>query len=357
MKILSNHIRIKSIIAIAVISVCATFTFSSCDSSFNVNSEWQDIPVVYCVLDQSQEYQYVKLNKSFLGNIPASEMASVSDSLFYNTSIKVMLYEKNGSQTTKSWEFTAVDSIKKNDGYFATDKNTIWVAKPVLKDDRTYELEITIGDGDNAKVVKGSTSLVNGVRISNPTTYVKYIELSRYNNDFSPKYFPGKNANVFQFTVNFNYLEIKNNGDTIRKSIEFYNSTTYKSNVTDDEVKLAFSVASFYSAISAQISADDATVVKRLVCMPNSITFNIAAADENFYTYMQVTQPATGIAQEKPSFTNIDGGFGLMASRYNSAVSKALGHESLDSISKGQYTKNLKFPFWGDNYYTMNQPY
>ena len=69
-------------IILSLISFFLLFIFS-CSTDVNVNGEWDDIPIVYCVLDQSAEYQYVKVNKSFLGNKPASEMAQHSDSLFY----------------------------------------------------------------------------------------------------------------------------------------------------------------------------------------------------------------------------------------------------------------------------------
>ena len=82
---------------------------------------------------------------------------------------------------------------------------------------------------------------------------------------------------------------------------------------------------------------------------------------------MQVTKPSSGIAQDRPIFTNITidaeskmpGGaaYGLMASRYTVSLSKAVGSETLDSIARGMYTKQLKFQPWTDNYYITHKPY
>ena len=82
---------------------------------------------------------------------------------------------------------------------------------------------------------------------------------------------------------------------------------------------------------------------------------------------MQVTKPSSGIAQDRPIFTNITidenskdpsgKAYGLVASRYTVSISKALGSETLDSIARGIYTKPLKFQPWTDNYYITHKPY
>lgn len=349
--------------------------FVSCKSDFDVNDKWEEAPVVFCILDKSQDIQYVKVNKSFLGNVPASEMASVSDSLFYDCDVQVKLYRKQGNTVLKKWDFHPVDSIPKESGYFASDRNTIWVGSPELTDGFTYELEVNI---DNGRIIaKGETQVVDGGRIVAPDERAPKVELARYSNDFSIKYTPGENANLQETNVYFNYLEIKNTGDTVLKTIHIYNNQAYKTSVnTYTAVELAFSVASFYSSLAAQIDADDETVVKRLVYMePNdpdhkkmqSLTFAVSSGDENLYTYMQVTKPTSGIAQDRPIFTNVyidgdsklNGGkaYGLVASRCTRIRWKAVGSETLDSISRGIHTKNLKFPPWTDNYYITHKPY
>lgn len=347
-------------------ALCLMFAASACNSDFDVTDKWEDSPAIYCVLDKSQSMQYVKVNKSFLGNLPASEMATVSDSLFYDCDVQVKLHRKQGKSILKTWNFWPSDSIPKDNGYFASDRNTIWVGRPELTDGYTYELEVNI---DNGRIIaKGETQLVDGSRIQVPDARAPKVELARYNQDFSIKYNPGANANLQETNVYFNYLEVKNTGDTVRKSINVFSNQAYKTTVnTYTAVELAFSVLSFYSSLAAQINADDETVVKRLVKMPDCMTFAVSSGDENLYTYMQVTKPTSGIAQDRPIFTNVyidesskmNGGkaYGLIASRYTVSLTKALGSETLDSISRGIHTKNLKFPSWADNYYLTHKPY
>ncbi len=351
---------------VIIILLSAFIALSACNSDFEVNDKWQDVPVVFCVLDQSKEYQYIKVNKCFLGNLPASEMASVSDSLFYNCDVKVFLYKKQEKNILKQWEFVRVDTIPKEEGFFASDKNTIWVGNPQIDEGYDYELEINI---DNGRIIaRGNTKIVGPASLVSPDSRAPKVEMARYGNDFNIKFYPSKNSNMFQTTVDFNYLEIKQNGDTVRKSVEIFNNLIYR-NVVDTYVAIerGFSVASFYSSLVAQINKDDESVVKRLVEMPNCVTFNVMSADENLYTYMQVTKPSNGISQDKPIFTNLyidencdpkyKTAYGLFASRYVASLSKAFGFETLDSISRGIYTKDLKFADKYDNYYILNKPY
>lgn len=336
-----------SLIFLALISIF----ISSCSTDVEVNGEWNDIPIVYCVLDHSSEFQYVKVNKSFLGPLPASVMAQVSDSLFYE-SVSVVINEHKNGYISNSWVFDAVDTIPKEDGYFASDKNTIWVKKMNMDVDATYELVVSINNGEHT--VKAETKLIDGVIITSPSSSMPVVEIYNYNGNGLYEYYNGTNGKVFQMSIVFNYLEIIN-GDTadVCKSIVWNQGKEYKTTDAATEVTGKYSMLAFYNLLSASIKpAGDS--IKRLVKMPNSIEFNLVTADENYVTYMEVTAPSNGLVQEKPSFTNLDGGYGLFASRFNTSIIKPLGGRTLDSLNRGIYTKNLGFADRYDPYYTSS---
>ena len=52
----------------------------------------------------------------------------------------------------------------------------------------------------------------------------------------------------------------------------------------------------------------------------------IWAAADDYATYINVSQPSQGIVQEKPLFTNIDGGIGLFFSRAVRIQENAVEH-------------------------------
>ncbi|MDD4148956.1 MAG: hypothetical protein PHE33_02895 [Bacteroidales bacterium] len=324
---------------ILILFLISIFTVLACSTDVDVTGDATDIPIVYCVLDQSADYQYVKVNKTFLGPVPASQMAQISDSLFYEN-VVVKLHEIKNNYVTQSWTFSPVDTIVKPSGYFANDKNTIWVGSPNLDPEATYQLEVNINNGQH--IITGETALIDGVRIKIPNPYVLAIDVVNYDGDFPYEYINGLNGKIFQMNITFNYLNVIN-GDTVGQmiSIPWPQGKEYRLLETSTEVVGKFSISAFYNLLVANIPPPGDTV--RLVKMPNSIVFTLSTADENYSTYMDATSPSQGIVQEKPSFTNINGGYGLFASRFNTSISKPLGGRTLDSINRGIYTKNLGF--------------
>lgn len=337
--------KIKILIALFI---SAIFMWS-CSTDVEVNGEWKDIPIVYCILDASAPYQYVKVNKSFLGNLPASQMAAIADSLFYqNVDVVINEYNVNNSLIS-TYVFEKVDTISKPEGYFGNQKNSIWIKQMNLNPDNKYELVINIDNGNH--IVRSETKLVKGIYMTTPSVFAPTIDIVRYNGDFEYKYNNGTGGKVFQMTIAFNYFEVDANGDTSDvKTIVWPQNVEYRTNLNPVEVTGKFSILAFYNLINNKLGKPQAGV-KRFVKMPESIEFRLAAADENYATYMEITAPSSGIVQEKPSFTNLEGGYGLFASRFNLVMSKKFGVRTLDSLSRGIYTKDLGFANPYDQYY------
>ena len=47
--------------------------FSACETDFDVNAEWEETTVVFGLLDDSKDIQYIKINKAFFDTQPMSE--------------------------------------------------------------------------------------------------------------------------------------------------------------------------------------------------------------------------------------------------------------------------------------------
>ena len=64
-------------IAIPFFSI--SLIFSSCSTDFDLNAPYETIPVVYGLLDQSKDTQFVKINRSFLGYGNNVDYAAIND--------------------------------------------------------------------------------------------------------------------------------------------------------------------------------------------------------------------------------------------------------------------------------------
>jgi hypothetical protein len=342
--------------SVIIILSILVLLITSCSTEIEINDEWQAIPVVYGILDKNSTEHYIKVNKAFLGDLPASTMAQYSDSLFYDN-VEVSLYRKLPyGEKQYVCNFAPTDEFPKDSGYFANDRNTIYKASdielPATQAGESYEYQLEVYIADIDRTVTSETELISGTVISSPSSSpMALISVHNYSQDFTYTYETGTNGRVFQMIIQFNYLEVSA-GDTIEKNIVWPQPVKVidigNSSVT---VQSTFSVMAFYNLLISNIPKDDN--VQRLVKMPNSIDFRLAAGDDNFSTYMQISAPATGIAQSKPLFTNITNGIGLFASNINVIRSKRVSPITLDTLHRGIYTKDLSFVERNNPYYTQ----
>ena len=113
-----------------ILILLSTILLFSCETEFEINADWQELMVVHGILDQSQQEQFVRINKAFLGEQDALVMASISDSSNYNPSDLLVRLIKMRKMTSSSINYELLDSIDlvdtimpKDNGEFYTDDN------------------------------------------------------------------------------------------------------------------------------------------------------------------------------------------------------------------------------------------
>ena len=73
------------------------------------------------------------------------------------------------------------------------------------------------------------------------------------------------------------------------------------------------------------------------------LEYIIYAGSETLNTFLQVNAPSTSIAQDKPNYSNINGGVGVFACKSRSTITKELWYEFIDEISNNAVTQSLLF--------------
>ena len=104
---------------------------SSCETDFKVNADRQEVTIVYGLLDQSKDRQYIKINKAFLVDGNALEMAASSNSTNYNPdSLEVKIYKVKehsfGNFDTLGYVILNDTVLEKEAGLFSTDNNIVY---------------------------------------------------------------------------------------------------------------------------------------------------------------------------------------------------------------------------------------
>ena len=297
---------------ITLLFLLFSVVFSSCETDFNVNADWEEVTVVFGLLDQSQDRQYIRINKAFLGNESAYVMASVSDSLNYNPENLEVKIEKLSTSGIVLQSIILTDTVmEKEDGYFATDNNIIYVfdTDNFLNEEKEYLLTVT--NKLSGKVITSKTKLIHDINLmssfDNPVYKMGFYNQTGSFSNTTVEWNHSQNASIYQMTLYVNYTEYGQ--DTVEKTIQklypiidFDGNTNLKQNISGEE---------FFNLIAFNVTKDN-TVNRRI----NNIDLLFSAASQDLKTYISLNEPPTGIVQEREFFTNINGGIGLFSSRY-----------------------------------------
>ncbi|MCK9400553.1 MAG: hypothetical protein M0Q51_11255 [Bacteroidales bacterium] len=316
------------------------FTWS-CEENFDINAPYQDITVVFGLLDPGEDTIFLKINKAFLGDGNVLEMAKIEDSSSYVNGLQASIEEWENGDFIKSYPLDTITVKNKEQGFFYNPYQIIYYTPYEPATSREYRLKVEV----NNKEITAVTNLVNDFSILKPTAGSNSIQFT--------KGVPGKiewesakHGKRYEVMMRIKYKEVLlNSPDTLYKYIDWGMGT--KKSVSDkggEELKIEFSNEGFYTLISNEIPYSDlameANVKERHT---NDVDFIIAVAALDLNTYMEVNEPSNSIIQERPEYTNISNGIGLFSSRYKKIRTKKIGNITIQTIKTDPLTANLKF--------------
>ena len=285
----------------------------SCETDFDVNANWKDVTIVYGLIDPNNDDQLIKINKAYLGQGDAIQMASISDSTNYDPSNLIVKIHRVREQVFNTYDTLSTVVLRdtvldKDDGLFSTDDNIIYTFKKpssFYNTNSIYVLEIL--NLSSGQKVTSETEIINSFSFEslNPS-----FEWGLYNGEladslrFRTKNIEWQNSNngvIYQLDILINYLEsgIVNSLSWSQPIVE-YSSGNMSLKIKGDQ---------FFQFLENNL---DNNTTKQFLNL--DLVMTIGAQD--LKTYIDVNQPFSGIVQERPVFSNIDNGVGLFSSRY-----------------------------------------
>ena len=308
-----------------ILFLLSTILLFSCETEFEINADWQELMVVHGILDQSQQEQFVRINKAFLGEQDALVMASISDSSNYNPSDLLVRLIKMRKMTSSSINYELLDSIDlvdtimpKDNGEFYTDDNIIYKTSDTnfLRADREYLLKIINNSSGN--IVTSRTKLIDNINVT--TSFPSFYRLGFYNGgeftSTSINWSHSSNAQIYQLQMLVRY---RNDSAGVTANVQEFDwilpILPFDGN---QEISQVISGQQFFSKLEVEINkninnGENPDYERKVI----GVDIQIAAATQDLYTYMQINEPLSGISQQRPTFTNIDNGIGIFTSRYN----------------------------------------
>lgn len=112
---MSRNISTYFIFSMLAVSVAIT----GCETEVDLAAPYKAIPVITGVLNATADTQFVRINKTFLGEGDVSSFAGIKDSVEYELGeVDAWLYKYNGTNLTDSFELLPIDIPSRDPGLF-----------------------------------------------------------------------------------------------------------------------------------------------------------------------------------------------------------------------------------------------
>ncbi|HZK08323.1 MAG TPA: hypothetical protein VFC92_08990 [Bacteroidales bacterium] len=312
--------------------------FSSCETDVDVNAEWKEITIVYGLLNQQDATHYLRINKAFLGG-NALEIAKIADSSSYGGSLEVKLQgiNLNNNQMMQEISFDTVTINNKDSGDFYNPYMLVYKASAQLDPDLSYSL--LIRNTTNDREITAQTKLINSFAITKPPSGGRANFVRSFTTEFAWR--NAVNGKRYQPTIRFHYMELPaGSSDTIHKFIDWKLPVQFADDIFGNgSQSIAVNNDAFYSFINNNVKPREFS--GKRFC--STIDFMVTAAGIEYDTYMRVNGPSGSLVQDKPEYTNINNGFGVLSSRLDITKERHLHPQAEDEIMLLElgFVKNL----------------
>lgn len=325
-------------------------TFIGCNNELEINAPWKDVTVVYGLLDQKSDSNWVRIHRGYLGNEGVYGGNQDEDSIYYKNLIVTLRELKPNGDSVEYLLQKAVPSPGLDSGFFTTEGYHSYLFDQPLATQNAYKLVIDKPDGDGPRAT-ATTPIVSDFNITKPTKNGS-LTFGKSGQNFI--WDQAKNGILYQGYLRFYYVEMNaiNKSDSVRKYVDYKLPNKLGTNLDgNNSITVNVGYETFYRYLTNAIGVNP-----DVVRFFRYIDIFVFAAADDYNTYLQVNQPAQGIVQDKPLFTNINNGIGIFSSRTSTEqLNKELSSISIDSLVRGLYTCELMFgnPSAGDTCYCL----
>lgn len=314
--------------------LASLFVFNACTTDVELYADYKDIPVIYGLLNATEDTNFVRINRAFSGNndnpINANEVALIADSCNYPGKLRAYIVEYKqgyGNSYEPTGDTLMLDTLTihdKEEGvfyspsqkvYYTTDKHKFTNNNSHSK----YLYKLFVYKGNDTVTAK--TGLVGGDNFKITTSSLNF-KSTYSNNSGKIKFNPADNAVFYNLEFVFTYHESHNGGPVVDKQVSYSCGTKSIEDLTPENGQYFFTYGEnvLFNLLKEAIGGDtvmDANhpnVVRSFDTHP--IQLYLSAGADELYNYIQVNSQS-GFSQTVPDYTNVTGGYGVFSSRIN----------------------------------------
>ena len=314
-----------------IIGIFVVLFLVSCENELDLVKEFKEVPVVYGLLDRTEETQYIRVERAFADKtISANDIAQNPDSLYYDN-IEVRLINKNtNAQAILERIDGADEGLPRDGGVFASSPNYLYKVNTV---------DFPMGEGDSIMLsisnIFEDRDVTATTDIFKPPFFVSPNTLNfERGRQFKLSWNPSEDPTVYSAIFTFNVTENRNGieTDTALRWVVMNNSARTQLDIEGE---------SFFTFLRS--SLEESSEVTRSM---GTGQFELISGNTDVSDYIRVGQANLGITSsgEIPIFSNISEGLGIFGSKVTDRRSGLPFRDStIDSLLNGSITKSLNF--------------
>lgn len=309
-----------------------TVGFVSCETDIDLNAEYKDITVVYGLINPTLDTHYVKINKAFLGETNALDLAANANNFNYaDGEIDITIEEFDGTNVVKTFSTGAgtvvrtINEIPKDQGVFDNSTNVLYrFVESSIDSSHSYKLIIYNKELD--KEITAETQIVGNTVVSVPSTTNTYkfkfwngLVISGNFISTPISVTTGADVGRVRASLIFNYTELytlSSGKDSVKHSIVMpLGETKTTTSLGFESLEWVLKGETFFENLVAVISTPASVGLTFSHRRLENISLKFDVAGTELSTFMEVNAPSQTVNQDKPNYTNITNGLGVFSSR------------------------------------------
>ncbi|HQQ93350.1 MAG TPA: hypothetical protein PLQ93_02250 [Bacteroidia bacterium] len=330
---------------------------TGCKDKLELNAPYKEIPSIYAVLNPDDNIQMIRINKVFLGEGDANQMAQVADSINYpEGQLEVTLTDSKGNVNLFH------DSLVKTaEGAFNPNQR-VYVSSAKLKTREPYLLTVKNLHTGNVFTARDTSlaplSILNTYRPFVPIYYPvppgsaanddNYIDYSGQNTSYTIRYSPNE-AKLYQFVIRLHYYDSLGNGNRIDRALDYPFNNLYQKDINIGGPNNGFLLNVFKGKDlfnAAGLALSKSTAVSGLLGRKMyKIQFFIYTSTQEYLDYLEYAKPSLNISQTKPIYSNFDkrAAMGIFSFRTSVTVEKSISNTFISEFAYNPATCQYQF--------------
>ncbi|MEM9053168.1 MAG: hypothetical protein AAGC47_14035 [Bacteroidota bacterium] len=333
---------------------------SSCETEVELLAPYEETPVIYGILDYTADTQFVRINKTFLGEGEPSQYSAIKDSVEYeegDVSATIVKFNEEGNEVA-SFPLQIIDRPSRDPGIFYDEDVRFYFTDAELftqddldqvlfnPSDFSFELRVDIQGEQYAATtvfpgISESTITfpndINGeparLAFAFGTQTLMFTSVNlRFLSDNSTETYSGL------LRMNFDYVTVED--ELVENQFIDFNLGEFQNDESGAPFNAVVQGENYYTFLKSEL---DMIPGLKEVQIFNLETIIIGAPPE-LSTYIDVAQPVSEFSPTFSTFTNFDNGaIGLFSSRGSETRIALLDNKSVQMLNENSITNEYDF--------------